>query len=111
MNNWSITGRICSDPEAAVTSKQTLITTIRVAIKKQFKNKETGQYESDFFTLKAFNKTADFLKMYFSKGDMIEAEVNIFNNNYTKENGDRVWQDVYVINKITKLVSGKKEGF
>ena len=111
MNSWNITGRLVAEPDTTVTKTQTLITSVRIAIKKQYKNKETGQYDSDFFNLKSFNKTADYIKSYLNKGDMVEIEAIVNNNNYTKENGEKVYQDAYIINKISKLVSGKKEGF
>ena len=107
MNKWLLTGRLVKDPETTVTESSNIITVIYVAVRKGFKNKETNEYESDFFRLKAFSKNADYISTYLKKGDLVEIEASPINNNYEKD-GQKVYRDEYIVRNISKL-SSKKE--
>lgn len=108
MNKWLLTGRLVKDPETTITEAGHIISVIYVAVRKGFKNKETNEYESDFFRLKAFLKIADYMSTYLKKGDLVEVEASPVNNNYDKD-GQKVYRDEYLIKNISKL-SSKKGG-
>jgi len=107
MNKWMLTGRLTKDPETNATQTGNIITVIYVAVKRSFKNKESGEYESDFFRFKAFGKTADFIQSYIKKGDLVEIEAAPTNNNFEKD-GEKVYRDEYIIKSISRL-SAKRE--
>lgn len=104
MNKWLLTARLVKDPEIAATQTGKLIASLNVAIRREYKDKNTGQYESDFFRFKSFNTTADYIHKYLKKGDLVEIEAGVSNNNYEKD-GEKVYKDEYIINSISRLVS------
>ena len=106
MNKILVTGRLVADPEVKQTTSGVLIATILIAVKREYKDKNTGKYESDFLRFKAFDKKANFLDIYVKKGDQIEIEGYIANNNYEKA-GILVYQNEFIANKIGHLSSTK----
>lgn len=102
MNKWLITGRLVKDPEITATQTGTLIASLNVAIRREYKDKKTGQYESNFFRFKAFGATADFIDQYLKKGDQVEIEASVSNNNYDKD-GEKVYRDEYIIKSLSRL--------
>lgn len=71
MNCVNIVGRLTRDPERRQTASDYTIVGFSVAVNRQFKNKNTGEYEADFINCTAFGKTAEFVQKYFSKGQFI----------------------------------------
>lgn len=102
MNKWLITGRLTKAPEVTPTDSGNLIAIIYIASKRNFKNKKTNEYDSDFFRFKAFAKNADFIHSYVKKGDLVEIEASPNNNNYVKD-GVTQYRDEYIINGISRL--------
>ena len=107
MNSWMLTGRLTKEPQTTGTQTGNIITVIYVAVRRDFKNKDTNTYESDFFRFKAFGKKADFIHSYLHKGDLVEINGRSQNNNYEKD-GDKVYRDEYIIRSISRL-SAKRE--
>ena len=102
MNKLLVTGRLVADPEVKQAASGVLMANIIVAVRRDFKDKKTGKYESDFLRFKAFDKTANFLDSYTKKGAQIEIEGSISNNNYEKD-GKMVYQNDFVANRVNIL--------
>src|SRR6056297_1132967 len=64
--------------------------------------------EGHFFNCVAFGKTAELIANYCHKGDMIYIQGELWNNNYEKEDGTKVYQDVITVNSI-KFIEPKKQ--
>lgn len=90
MNHIVLIGRLTADPE--LRQSQSGVSNVRftVAIDRQYKDKQTGERQSDFISCVAFRQTAEFISRYFSKGKMIALEGSLRNNNYQ----DKKYQDV-----------------
>jgi len=69
-----------------------------------------NDYKKDghFFNCVAFGKTAELIANYCHKGDMIFIQGELWNNNYDKPDGTKVYQDVITVNSI-KFIESKKE--
>lgn len=106
MNNWIITGRLTKDPETTETQTGNVLTKINIAVRRDYKNKKTNQYDSDFYLFKAFGQTADYIYMHIKKGDLVEIQGRPTNNNFEK-NGEMIYRDDYIIQNISKLSSKK----
>jgi single-strand DNA-binding protein len=102
MNKLLVTGRLVADPEVKQAASGVLMANIIVAVRRDFKDKKTGKYESDFLRFKTFDKTANFLDSYIKKGAQIEIEGSISNNNYEKD-GKMVYQNDFVANRVNIL--------
>lgn len=91
MNNISITGRLVYEPELKTTQNGATFMSNRIAVNRADKNKTT-----DFFNIQAWNKTAEFIYKYFSKGDPIEISGRLQTESYEKKDGTKV-NDVVIV--------------
>jgi len=108
MNSLNMIGNLTRDPELRYSGGSMAIANLSIAVQRQFKDKNSGEYETDFFNCTAFSKTAEMIANNFSKGSKIAISGNLQNNNYTKDDGTKVYRDVIIINGVT-FVESKKE--
>ena len=87
MNLITLTGNLGRDWEQANSS--TVIAKNSLAVRRDFKNKQTGDYDTDWIPLTAFSKTAETLMQYTSKGSKILIVGKLQTNNYTDKNGNK----------------------
>lgn len=87
LNRVILMGRLTADPELKKTNSGTCCCQFTIAVSRNFADKSTGEYLSDFINCTAWNKTAEFVNKYFSKGKMIIVEGSLRNNNYTDSSG------------------------
>lgn len=88
-NKVILMGRLCADPERKTTQSGNATCGFRIAVNRQFKNKQTGEQETDFINCISWNKTAEFISKYFRKGNIIIVEGALRNNDYTDKNGTK----------------------
>ena len=93
MNKVALVGNICRDVEVKYTSGDNASAVVRntIAVQRKFKNKETGQYESDFINFIAFGASAEFIGKYFTKGQKIGITGHIQTGSYTNKDGQKVY--------------------
>jgi single-strand DNA-binding protein len=82
MNIVHLLGRLTGDPETRETPDNKLIARFNIAVQR---NKDN----SDFFNVTAWEKTAEFVRDYFQKGERIIVHGSIHNANYTDKNGKK----------------------
>ena len=88
MLNYSIMmGRLTADPELRHTANDIATTSFRIAVQRDFKTADSKEAESDFFTIVAWRKTAEFICNYFSKGSFIAVESRPQVRKYTDKEG------------------------
>ena len=87
MNITTFTGNLGRDWEQA--NSNTVIAKNSLAVRRDFKNKQTGEYDTDWIPLTAFSKTAETLMQYTSKGSKILIVGKLQTNNYTDKNGNK----------------------
>ena len=75
MNNFNCIGRIVKDLEVKTSQGGTTVLNNTVAIKRPFKNKQTGEREADFINFVAFGKTAEIIAQYHQKGSLIGLKI------------------------------------
>lgn len=104
MNTVTISGRLVYEPEAKKSPNDVIYLPLRIAVDRNDKNKTT-----DFFSCKAWNKTAEFIGKYFHKGDGIEILGKLHVDSYEKADGTKV-SEVYInISEVGFPVSTKKK--
>jgi single-strand DNA-binding protein len=104
MNKVIMSGNICNDLELKVNGELKTLG-VRLAVRRSFKT--NGQYQSDFISMTAFDKTAELLSKYSHKGDTIQVVGRLQNCNYQKQDGSTVYQDKVIIESVEFL--GKRE--
>lgn len=87
INRAVICGRLVRDPELRRTSNGTPVTSFTVAVNRAFKNSD-GEQEADFINCVAWNKTAEIVDQYCSKGNLIGAEGRLQSRKYQDQQGN-----------------------
>ena len=87
MNLITLTGNLGRDWEQA--NSNTVIAKNSLAVRRDFKNKQTGEYDTDWIPLTAFSKTAETLMQYTGKGSKILVVGKLQTNNFTDKQGNK----------------------
>ena len=109
MNKFIGLGRLCADPELKYLESGTKVTNFRLAVQRDYKNKETGKYDADFINCTAFTKTAEFIANNIKKGNRIVVEGQLRTRSYEKEGEKRSVTEVNV-NNVDVIDWPEKEG-
>ncbi|MDE6678611.1 MAG: single-stranded DNA-binding protein [Ruminococcus sp.] len=86
MNKVVLVGRLTADPEIRQSQNGTSMCRFTVAVNRKFVDKSTGKREADFVSCTAWNKTAEFVSRYFSKGQMIAIDGTLRTGSYQDRN-------------------------
>lgn len=84
MNKVILMGRITRDLEIKYSGKESSVAVLKFVLAVSRKYKKENEANADFINCTAFNKTAEFISEYFSKGQMIAIVGEIRNNTYEK---------------------------
>lgn len=100
MNKVILGGNLTRDPEVRYSQSENPMAIARfgIAINRRFKRQ--GETDCDFFNCTAFGKTAEFVEKYFRKGTRIILSGRIENNNYTNENGEKVYSVQVLVEEV-----------
>ena len=105
MNNVSLVGRITKDLELKYTPSGMAYCKFTLAVNRQFKKE--GQPEADFLPVTVFNKQAENLANYMTKGSQIGVNGQIQTGSYEKD-GQRVFT-TDIIAQSVQFLESKKE--
>lgn len=67
LNHIVIMGRLTRDPELRRTQSGTPVANFTLAVDRNFKDKQTGEWATDFIDMVAWWTTAEFISRYFTK--------------------------------------------
>jgi len=70
MNQVQLMGRLTQDPELRVAQTGVSITNFKIAVSRRFQ-KQGEERQTDFFNIVCFKNTAEFVKKYFVKGQLV----------------------------------------
>ena len=99
LNKTFLQGRLVADPELRHTTSGVAAATFRLAVDRDFRNKDTGERQADFITCVAWRQTALFVEKYFSKGRMAIVEGKLQTRNY-EQDGVRVYVTEVVADSV-----------
>lgn len=88
LNIVILQGRLVADPEMKVTGSGVEVTSARIAVDRDFKDKN-GERKADFFPITAWRGTAKFLADWFKKGQMIVVQGQLQNQEWTDKDGNK----------------------
>lgn len=86
MNKVHLLGRICNDIELRQSQSGIASCKFTIAVNRPFKNKQTGEYETDFISCMAWRQTAEFISRYWNKGKMIAVTGSLRTGSYQDKN-------------------------
>lgn len=86
MNKVILKGRLTSDVELRQTASGVSVARATLAVNRNFKDKESGEYQTDFISLQAWRNNAEFLAKYTCKGQEILVEGSLQTGKYQDKN-------------------------
>ena len=89
LNKVFMQGRLVADPELRHTSSGVAVASIRLAVDRDFKDRETGEKKADFVNVVAWRGTAEFASRYFTKGRMAIVEGRLQIRDYNDKDGNK----------------------
>lgn len=95
MNNVILMGRIATETELKTTLQGTSVTSFTLAVPRRMKKDTT-----DFIRCIAWNKTADFICKYFSKGRMIAVEGEIQTRQWDGQDGKKNYATEVIVSNV-----------
>ena len=100
MNLLIISGRITKDLEIKETKNGNKILPFDVAVQRDFKNKQTNEYDSDFISCLATGSRAEFLANHAAKGYFVQLTGRFQNNNYERQDGTMNYGQQMIVNQV-----------
>ncbi len=88
LNRIVIMGRLTRDPELRRTQSGTAVTSVRIAVDRDFKGQD-GSKQADFFDVVAWRNTAEFVSKYFAKGRMAIVEGRLQSRDWQDKDGNK----------------------
>lgn len=86
VNNVVLVGRLTRDPELRTTNTGKSVCSFSIAVQKRVKPQD-GSPDADFFNIVAWNKDADYVVNYLTKGRLVAVEGRLQSRKYTASDG------------------------
>ena len=87
LNSVAIMGRLTADPEIRHTQNNVAVTTFRLAVDRDFKDKSTGERSADFLPVVCWRGLAEYIGRYGAKGRMVGVTGRIQVRDFTDSSG------------------------
>ncbi|WP_440894948.1 single-stranded DNA-binding protein [Amphibacillus sp. Q70] len=107
LNRVVIVGRLTKDPDLRYTANGKAVANFTIAVNRPFSNQQ-GNREADFINCVIWNKSAENLANYMSKGSLIGIDGNLQSRNYDGKDGKRVYVTEVVAGSVQFLESKNK---
>lgn len=91
MNKVILMGNLTRDPEIRYSQGENSLAIARFSIAVNRRFARQGDTDTDFFNCTAFGRQAEFVEKYFRKGSRMLLTGRIQNDNYTNNNGEKVY--------------------
>ena len=95
MNNCIFTGRLTKDPEIKTTQSGKKYINFTIAVDRKVKD-ANGQRQADFIPCVAWNKTAEIISQYFTKGSPIGVTGSLQVRTYDKDGEKKFIYEILV---------------
>lgn len=109
LNRIILQGRLVADPELRHTQNGVAVATFRLAVDRDFKDRDTGERKADFINVVAWRHTGEFASRYFGKGQMAVLEGKLQSRTYEDQDGKRRYT-TEVIAENLYFCGSKREG-
>lgn len=97
INKVILMGRLTKDPELRYTNNKTPVCSFTIAVNNGYGEKQ----QTDFVNCLAWNKTAEFVTKYFTKGKMIIVIGRITTRSWETQDGKRAYATEVVANEVS----------
>lgn len=103
INRVILVGRLTKEPEIRMTPSGAKVCQYTLAVNRN--RKADGQPEADFISCVSWNKTAELMNQYLSKGALIGIEGRIQTRNYDDNSGRKVYVTEVITDSVQFLES------
>lgn len=97
MNTVQLVGNLGRDNEVKFSQSGTAYLSQSLGVRRSFKDKQTGEYETDWVNLVFFGKTAENFANFTKKGSKVGIEGRLQSRNYENQQGQRVYVTEVVV--------------
>ena len=106
MNKVALVGNLCLENNMKYSQGENATAIYRntIACQRKFKS-SNGNFESDFITIVAFGKTAEFLNTYFNKGSKVGITGRITTGSYVNKDGNKVYTTEVTVEEVEFVTS------
>lgn len=106
MNTVIMMGRLTKDPEIRFTATGMQVASFTLAVNRRFAKEEP---KADFFNITAWNKTAEFVGKYFTKGQQVAVVGRIENRSWEDNAGVKRYATDVIAEEVYFADSKKEE--
>lgn len=107
MNNVSLIGKVVTDMQILYTPNGTANISFTLAVRRDYKNKQTGKYDIDFIKCVAWKQSAELLHQYVSKGNLVGLNGSMQVRKYKNKSGQMVYRTEVIVKELTLLEKRK----
>lgn len=100
LNKIFLQGRLVADPELRHTQSGVAVASFRIAVDRNYKDRETGERKADFINVVAWRQTGEFVSRFFTKGRMAIVEGELQTRDYTDRDGNRRYATEVVADNV-----------
>lgn len=100
LNTCIVAGRITEYPEIRHTQSGVAVATFRLAVDRDFKDKETGEKKTDFLPVVCWRGTAEFVSRFLAKGRLVAVRGRLQVREYTTKDGDKRYATEIVADNV-----------
>lgn len=95
-------GRLTKDPEKVKLENGKVVTTITIAVNRNFKNSD-GIYETDYLNCTLWNGIAESACEYTHKGDLVGVRGRLQNKIYLDAENNKKYSNEIIVDKVSFL--------
>lgn len=100
LNQIVLMGRLVRDPELRRTQSGVPVATFRIAVDRDYADKETGERKADFIDVVVWRQLAEFVCKYFVKGQMAVVSGRLQMRGWTDNQGNTRTNAEVVANNV-----------
>lgn len=89
LNKIFLQGRLVADPELRHTQNGVAVASFRLAVDRDFKDRETGERKADFINVVAWRQTGEFVSRFLTKGRLAVVEGRLQLRDWTDRDGNK----------------------
>ncbi len=108
-NQVLLIGRLVEEPELHETSDGKVVTTIRVAVQRPFKNQERNEYDTDFINCTLWQNTAENTSKYAVKGAILSIKGRIREKQRVIDDDKKINMPEIVAERVTFIAKANNE--
>ena len=108
MNVVLLTGNLVRDPEKTYSNSGMAITRFTIAVNRSYTKKTEGGQDADFIRITCFDKRAEFVEKYLTKGRKVSVEARVQTGSYEKD-GKTIYTTDFVANNVEFLDSKRDD--